>query len=205
MRILITASFLLLAIASADAQIVNGNDNGNGNSGVGSGNGNGNGNGNGSGNTTAVNLNNNRRNAPPVTAPSLAAAGIETCLGSNSVGGSGPGFGVTIAGTVPDRSCNLRLFSRTLYNLGYRNAATQILCNDPDVAAALAIEGVRCNVGFTTEAASRAETRAELPAEAPSRTATTCENYVLFRGCLDKPTPVEVAVSAPPKRKLSTR
>lgn len=147
----------------------------------------------------------NRRYAPPVTAPSLAAAGIETCLGSNSVGGSGSGFGVTIAGTVPDRPCNLRLFSRTLYNLGYRTAATQILCNDPDVAAALAIEDVHCNVGVAAEAVLRAETRAEAPAETPSRTAAICENYDLFRGCLDKPQPLAAAAAAiPPKRKLSS-
>ena len=142
-------------------------------SGLGSGNGNGNGNGNGSNNTTstsasagsnnttstsasaggsAVTLNNNRRNAPAITAPSLAAAGIETCLGSNSVGGAGPGFGVTIAGTITDRGCNLRLYSRTLYSMGHKLAATQILCNDPVVAAALALEGVRCLVGPAAEA-----------------------------------------------------
>jgi hypothetical protein len=170
--LMIVASLLLLATTVAHAQVINGSGNGNNNSGLGSGNGNGNGNGNGSNNTTstsasagsnnttstsasaggsAVTLNNNRRNAPAITAPSLAAAGIETCLGSNSVGGAGPGFGVTIAGTITDRGCNLRLYSRTLYSMGHKLAATQILCNDPDVAAALALEGVRCLVGPAAE------------------------------------------------------
>ena len=85
-------------------------------------------------------------------APGLAAAGIESCLGSASVGGAGPGFGVTIGGTLTDKGCNLRLYARTLYSLGHRAAAAQILCNDPDVALALAIEGVRCLAGPGAEA-----------------------------------------------------
>ena len=185
---MIVASLLLLATTVAHAQVINGSGNGNNNSGLGSGNGNGNGNGNGSNNTTstsasagsnnttstsasaggsAVTLNNNRRNAPAITAPSLAAAGIETCLGSNSVGGAGPGFGVTIAGTTTDRGCNPRLYSRTLYSMGHKLAATQILCNDPDVAAALALEGVRCLVGPAAEAAARGLANARAEAEAP--------------------------------------
>jgi hypothetical protein len=36
--------------------------------------------------------------------------------------------------------------------MGHKLAATQILCNDPDVAAALALEGVRCLVGPAAEA-----------------------------------------------------
>jgi hypothetical protein len=94
-----------------------------------------------------------------------------------------------------------------LYNLGYRAAATQILCNDPDVAVALAIEGVRCQVGVVAEAEWRAvaRARAEMPAEVSPGATRACENYSLFQGCLDKPRPAEiVAVSAPPKRKLSS-
>ena len=109
---------------------------------------------------------NGKRNTPAVLAPGLAAAGIETCLGSNSVGGAGPGFGVTIAGTITDRGCNLRLYSRTLYSMGHKLAATQILCNDPDVAAALALEGVRCLVGPAAEAAARGLANARAEAEA---------------------------------------
>ncbi len=145
--------FASLLATDARAQLVSGNNNGNAGSGVGSSNGNGNGNGNGSNNavstgnlTSAVNIRNHRQ-APAIVAPGLAAAGIESCLGSTSVGGAGPWFGVTIGGTTTDRGCNLRLYSRTLYALGHRVAATQILCNDPDVAQALLAEGIRCRVG----------------------------------------------------------
>ena len=145
---------------------------------------------------------NGKRNTPAVLAPGLAAAGIETCLGSNSVGGAGPGFGVTIAGTTTDRGCNLRLYSRTLYSMGHKLAATQILCNDPDVAAALALEGVRCLVGPAAEAAARGLANARAEAEAApvagSVARAPCRNWVLFRGCLDEPEPDAAGMTAAP-------
>jgi hypothetical protein len=156
MNRLVLAAILLLAGGTAHAQV--GNNNGNDNFGAGNGNGNGNGSGNtiantatGGSNSSVVNVR-QRRNTPSVFAPGLAAAGIESCLGSASVGGAGPGFGVTIGGTTTDKGCNLRLYSRTLYGLGHKVAATQILCNDPDVAVALAAEGVRCLTGPGAEA-----------------------------------------------------
>jgi hypothetical protein len=139
----------------AAAQAQSGLGNGIGNSGAGNGNGNGNGSNNvlgaaaAAGSSSSVNIggSGSGRNTPGVWAPGLAAAGIESCLGSASVGGAGPGIGVTIGGTLTDKGCNLRLYARTLYSLGHRVAATQILCNDPDVALALAVEGVPCLAG----------------------------------------------------------
>ena len=190
MRTLILASALMLAATGAFAQ--SGSNNGNGNFGSGNGNGNGNGNNNGSGNiltssggSSAVNFR-SRRNTPSVVAPGLAAAGIESCLGSASIGGAGPGFGLTIAGTTTDKGCNLRLYSRTLYSLGYRGAATQILCNDPQVAEALSVQGVQCYVGAQAQAAR--VTTAALGAShpgAPVAAGGTCRQYDFFRGCLD--------------------
>lgn len=236
MRTLIFASILFLAVTGANAQIINGNNNGNNSSGIGNANGNGNGNGNGSGNLTtatggaatstssagssASNVNvSSRGNTPGVIAPSLAAAGIESCLGSTSVGGAGPGFGVTIAGTMTDKGCNLRLLSRTLYNLGHRTAATQILCNDPDAAMALRVEGVRCRVGVGAEMEAAAAARAMASADIPTTRASadvassgrgTCQNYVLFRGCLDPPAPTATAEVRPepatePRKKPAKR
>ena len=63
-----------------------------------------------------------------------------------------PRFGVTIGATTTDKGCNLRLYSRNAHGLGHKVAATQILCNDPDVAVALASEGVRCLTGPGVEA-----------------------------------------------------
>lgn len=200
---------VLLGAGAAEAQVINGNDNGNNNTGAGNGNGNGNGNFNGSNNTTTATASgsnltiNGRHNTPTVVAPGLAAAGIESCLGSNSVGGAGPGFGVTIAGTTQDRDCNLRLYSRTLYSMGHKLAATQLLCKDPDVAAALALEGVRCLIGPAAEAEARAAALdAQVAATAPVAAGhAPCRNWVLFRGCLDQPE--QAAQSAPVVRHAS--
>lgn len=222
MKSFIFASVFLLAVTGAQAQILNGNGNSNGNTGIGNGNGSGNGNGNGSSNTTtataaggastatAGSSSSNvhvsaRGNTPAVVAPGLTAAGIESCLGSNSIGGAGGGVGVTIAGTVTDKGCNLRLFSRTLYNLGHRKAATQILCNDPEVAQALRSEGVHCEVGVGAEMERAAATNAmaAVPETTTAGTASSrsnCVNYVLFRGCLDEPKPVITADMAAPSR-----
>ena len=143
--VLILASTLSTAVA----QTANGNNNGNGDRGIGVGNGNGNGNANGNnngnGNSSSASISNgNSRNTPSVFAPGLAAAGIESCLGSASAGGSVAGFGITFGSTMVDRGCQIRLYARTLYALGHRRAATQMLCNDPEVMQALAYEGVSC-------------------------------------------------------------
>jgi hypothetical protein len=150
------ATALLIVVGSvsiAVAQANNGSGNGNGNRGTGNGNGNGNGNangnnngnGNGNGNSSSATISNRYpQNAPSVFAPGLTAAGIESCMGSASMGGSVAGFGISLGSTTEDRGCQLRLYARTLHALGHRRAATQILCNDPEVMQALAYEGFSC-------------------------------------------------------------
>ena len=81
------------------------------------------------------------KQAPAAFAPGLAAAGIETCLGSVSAAGSGAGFGLSFGTTVTDNGCNIRLYSRTLWSYGLRRAAVALLCTDPTVSAALRQEG----------------------------------------------------------------
>ncbi len=190
MRFLLAVVLFVSVPVGLHAQSINGNGNGNGNSGIGSGNGNGNGNGNGSNNTTNSTSNGTTssnlsvagsRNTPTIVAPGLTSAGIESCLGSASIGGAATGFGLTIGGTVLDKDCNLRLYSRTLYALGHKTAATQILCNNPEIAQALATEGVRCLVG-TTAVAQHVAT-----AQPPVQEAGGCKNYSLLQGCLDRP------------------
>jgi hypothetical protein len=161
MKILTVFAALIALTTGAAAQVINGSGNGNGNLGVG----NGNGNGNGSGNTTSNSVTvvpglagnglRQRANTPSVYAPGLAAAGIESCIASASAGGSGAGFGLTVALTTEDKGCNLRLYSRTLFAMGHRVAATQILCNDPQVAQALALEGVACQAGESAQVTAR--------------------------------------------------
>lgn len=81
---------------------------------------------------------------PTVVAPGLAAAGVETCLGSASGGLSLMGTGLTFGSTLPDPGCNLRLTARQLYAFGYRTAAIALMCQDQRVAEAMAIVGEAC-------------------------------------------------------------
>src|SRR6516164_3549128 len=70
---------------------------------------------------------------PSVFAPGLAAAGIESCLGSVSGGGSWLGTGVTLGGSIPDKDCSARLDARTLRAFGLKKAAIARLCLTSDV------------------------------------------------------------------------
>lgn len=81
---------------------------------------------------------------PPVGAPGLAAAGIETCLGSASGGVSLMGGGVTFGATRVDEGCTIRLLSRQLFAFGLQKAAIALMCQDERVAAAMAATGAFC-------------------------------------------------------------
>jgi hypothetical protein len=73
------------------------------------------------------------KNVPGTLAPGLAAAGIETCLGSVSGGGSIVGFGASFGTTVPDPGCQARLDARTLWSMGLKGAAVARLCLSPEI------------------------------------------------------------------------
>src|SRR5262249_53202739 len=81
---------------------------------------------------------------PTVVAPGLAAAGVETCLGSASGGVSVMGLGITVGHTTPDEGCAIRLTARQLYAFGQQNAALALMCQDPRVAQAMAAAGQPC-------------------------------------------------------------
>ena len=72
-------------------------------------------------------------NVPAVFAPGLSAAGLETCLGSVSVGASWLGTGLTGGGSIPDPGCAARLDSRTLWSMGLKKAAVARLCLQSDI------------------------------------------------------------------------
>lgn len=67
-------------------------------------------------------------------APGLAAGGSQVCLGSFSVGLSGPMAGVAFGKTVVDRGCERRQNAILLWNMGYRAEALHLLLLDEDVA-----------------------------------------------------------------------
>jgi hypothetical protein len=77
------------------------------------------------------------KNVPGVVAPGLAAAGLETCLGSISAGGAFVGTGFSFGTTVPDPGCAARLDARTLWSMGLKKAAVARLCLNGDVYRAM--------------------------------------------------------------------
>ena len=70
-------------------------------------------------------------------APGLAAAGLETCLGSVSGGGAFVGTGFSFGTTIPDPGCAARLDARTLWSMGLKKAAVARLCLNPDIYRAM--------------------------------------------------------------------
>lgn len=81
---------------------------------------------------------------PTVVAPGLAAAGIETCLGSASGGLSLMGGGLTFGATKVDEGCTIRLLARQLFAFGFQKAAVALMCQDDRVASAMDAAGSSC-------------------------------------------------------------
>jgi hypothetical protein len=77
------------------------------------------------------------KNVPTVFAPGLAAAGLETCLGSVSAGVGVVGTGATFGTTIPDPGCAARLDARTLWSFGLKKAAIARLCLTIDIYNAM--------------------------------------------------------------------
>ena len=77
------------------------------------------------------------KNVPSVFAPGLAAAGLETCLGSVSGGGAFVGTGFGFGTSIPDPSCAARLDARTLWSMGLKKAAVARLCLNGDIYRAM--------------------------------------------------------------------
>jgi hypothetical protein len=73
------------------------------------------------------------KNVPSTVAPGLAAAGLETCLGSASGTVSLAGLGIGGGSTYRDEDCTARLDSRTLFAMGLKGAAVARLCVRPDI------------------------------------------------------------------------
>lgn len=71
------------------------------------------------------------KTVPNAIAPGLGAAGVETCYGPGVAAGvAGVGFGASFGMGQFDQDCNARLYSRTLYAMGQKTAALQLLINE---------------------------------------------------------------------------
>jgi hypothetical protein len=78
-------------------------------------------------------------NTPDATV--LISSPTAPCRISIGVGGSGPGVGFSIGGSVLDEGCDTREDARMLNNLGMKDAAIKRLCMKPEMAQVL---GVAC-------------------------------------------------------------
>jgi hypothetical protein len=94
--------------------------------------------------SSPANTTNHLITAPTVAAPGLAAAGIETCLGSASGGLSLMGGGITFGSTKVDQGCTIRLLARQLFAFGLHKAAVALMCQDQRVAVAMEVAGSPC-------------------------------------------------------------
>lgn len=81
------------------------------------------------------------RTVAPVYAPDMVTTA--TCMIGASGGATGLGWGFAIGTGIEDKGCTRRENARLLKNLGKGEAAVRIMCNDPEVAAAL---GADCAV-----------------------------------------------------------
>ena len=86
---------------------------------------------------SSVPANQTLKNVPSVFAPGLAAAGLETCLGSVSGGLALVGTGFNFGTTIPDPGCAARLDARTLWSMGLKKAAVARLCLNGDIYRAM--------------------------------------------------------------------
>jgi hypothetical protein len=109
-------------------------------------------------NNTIDNNNNNRANANNnldlnieskySTSSAIAAAltaSSEACMGSSTGGVQGMSFGVSAGTTWQDKNCNMRKDAVLLFNMGFKIAAIQRLCESEEIKQALLIEGIECS------------------------------------------------------------
>jgi hypothetical protein len=83
------------------------------------------------------------RNTPNVNAAALTSSN-DTCMGSVSAGGSGPGFGISVGSTYKDGNCVMLKNSRELWNMGFKAAAVALMCTDAANKEALELTGFIC-------------------------------------------------------------
>ena len=100
------------------------------------------------GNTTSVAVQGDVYQAPRIPVASAWAAPLAasngTCMGSSSGGAQGAGFGFSIASTWSDQGCDRRYNAQMLNQLGARDAAIALMCQDETVRAAMASAGTPC-------------------------------------------------------------
>lgn len=108
------------------------------------------------------------KNTPSIATAALVSSN-DTCMGSVSVGGSGPGFSIGVGTTYKDDNCVMLKNSRELWNMGMKAAAMALMCTDKANKEALELTGFVCP---QTEAANKAAVK-KAEAEQAAKVAQT--------------------------------
>ena len=90
-------------------------------------------------------------------APGLTAAGTGVCLGSVSIGLSGPFAGASFGITKVDKGCEQRSSAALLYQMGYKDAAVRLLMKNDDVREALGTDAPKTAAVIAPVSVSRVE------------------------------------------------
>lgn len=83
---------------------------------------------------------NNNYSASSAIAPGLTA-GLKTCMGSSSVGGSGKIISISLGSTWHDEDCQAGEFGQQLWNQGFKQASIGVLCSRDVIRYAIAVTG----------------------------------------------------------------
>jgi hypothetical protein len=94
------------------------------------------------------------RNTPEVIPPNVV--GGNPCSVGASGGMSVAGFGIAGGATWADKQCERRQQAALLFNIGKPKAATELMCQDDNVRAALRIAGEPCAADAPRVAAAEA-------------------------------------------------
>jgi hypothetical protein len=94
--------------------------------------------------TVSINQAAQARNPASTAYAAPLTAGVDTCMGSTSVGGQGITFGFSAASTWTDRNCVRLKNSRELNAMGMTQVACELLAEDKDVAEAMRKAGGSC-------------------------------------------------------------
>lgn len=82
------------------------------------------------------------RNVPEIVAPNIS--GGNPCLVGVSGGGAGPGIGITLGFGYSDKGCDRRNNAALLSNMGLKDTAAELMCDDDHVREAMLRSGHPC-------------------------------------------------------------
>ena len=140
-------------------------------------------NGNNAAQSTNINFQAQARNPVNSAYAAPLTAGVDTCMGSSSVGAQGVTFGFSGATTWTDKNCVRLKNSRELNSMGMTTVACELLAIDPEVAEAMR----RAHASCQPAAPVTVTMTAPEPAPAPVPVTPVAPN----------PAPIPVAVKPP--------